>query len=90
MLTFVSVMDEPVPTREAPAEPLPVVEIVVPVSETRVPEPCVSTALAKTPDVETDPPLIVVTPPSRVRTPFEFAPEVWTVTSVSDRVPPLV
>lgn len=88
MLTFVSVIDEPVPTSEAPAEPFPVVVIVVPVTETLVSDPCVSTALAKTPAVESDPPFTVVEPPSRVRMACDSSPPVVIVELVSVVVPP--
>ena len=39
MPTFVSVIDEPVPTRSAPTAPSPVVAIAVPVTLTLVPAP---------------------------------------------------
>jgi hypothetical protein len=88
MATIVSDIDEPVPTSEAPGEPSPVAAIVAPLTLTLVPAPSPTITSAIAPEVEYEPPLIVVEPSSRVRTACDSSPDVANVELVSVIVPP--
>ncbi len=86
-MTLSSVICEPVPNVCAPFSPLPVVVIVVPVTDADEPDPSVVSAPFDWPDDVNAPPEIVDHPPSRVST-AELSPAIETVEFVSLTVPP--